>query len=441
MTASRGIRRRGFTTRVGEVPEGPERRRRQLHFFVRWNKYVPGMKGRPTERARFFDTRERAQAYADGLQELWRKRPPDKFPTVDVPTDSVAAFAKRWWKEYLAREVTAATRSNYKGALRHIIGDAAVAQVLEIEPRKDKKTWLDGDEIGRMTVSAITPALVILFHQRMYDRGLSLPTRRHVHTCLGALLFYAKCCGLLAGGDNPCREMSKKMRKRNEQYAEPQPNPMTVEDAEAFLAWTKAHATPAEHAYFQFLHDEGTRPGEASALKWSKVAFDDARATIDENFSPDLLRERQKTGPWPASGDKPTKTYQARGIDLTDEVIVLLSALRRDQAAAALRRGRKPPIYVFTTRTHTQLCQNGNVTRVMKTGLAALKLSAKKYSLYSLRDTFATSHLVEHWDQRLAWVSQQLGHKNPETTRRHYYKFTPTRTTRGFANQIRNRGR
>lgn len=440
MTASRGIRRRGFTTRIGEVPEGPERLRRKLHFFVRWNKYVPGMKGRPKERVRFFLTLEQAQEFAEGLQELWRTRPPDKYPEVNLAAGSVAAFAKRWWKEYLLREVTAATRDSYRSSLRHIIGDAVVAHTLEVDLKTAKATWLKGDEIGQMHVSAITPALVIQFHQRMFDRGLTLPTRRHVHACLGALLFYAKCCGLLAGGDNPCREMSKKMRKRNEYHAEPLPNPLSVEDDDRLFPYLAAHE-PKSHPYLLFLHDEGARPGEASALKWDKVFLDEGRATIDENFSPALLREREKSGPWPASGDKPTKTYQRRDIDLTDAVVAVLRTLRRWQREEALRRGKKPPVYVFTTQKLSQLRQNGHITRVLTRSLAALDLRAKQYSLYSLRDTFATSHLVEHWDTRLAWVSHQLGHKNPETTRRHYYKFTPTRNTRGFANEIRNRGR
>lgn len=413
MTQSRNIRKRGFTVRVDEITSAAERARRKLHWFVVWNKYIPGVTGRPRQRSQFFATQVQAQEYADKLQELWRTRPPDTHPEPDYAAGTVNDFYKRWKAEYLAREVTAATRRSYAVSFKHI----------------------EQDQIGRTHVSAITPAAVILFHQRLLDRGVRLSTRRHVHGCLSAMLFYAKCCGLLAGGDNPCKEMSKKMRKKGEFHAEPEPHPFDAEDADRVLQYFREHE-PKSYDYVLFLHDQGPRPGEASALQWPKIDLPRANAHIDRSFSPSLFAEREQSGPWPACGDKETKTYQERDLELTDLVVEMLKRRRIER----LRSGRKSE-YVFTNNRGGQLRQNGNISRVLTRVLKALDLDGQGYSLYSFRDTFATSHLVEHWDERLAWVSNQLGHKNPETTRRHYYKFKPTKNTRRFANEIRNRGR
>jgi integrase len=417
MTRSRDIRQRGLAINIKPVPEA-ERSRRKLHWRVRWNKYIAGIPS-PKGRTRHFETEEDALRYKAKLEELWRQRPPEERP--EYPAGTVNDFyQKRWLPEYIEKgEVTAATADSYGVSFKHI----------------------ERDEIGRTPLAAITPAAVIRFHQRMRERGTRLPTRLHVHYCLSALFFYAKCNDLLPGGDNPCKEMSKKMRSKNELVIEPEPSPFSAEDAERLLKHLAEHERDS-YPYLLFLHDEGCRPGEASALKWDKIDLDNATAMIDESYSPNLYRQRLKKGPWPASGDKDTKTHQKREIELTDLVVEVLRKLRQEQRQRALRNGWKQPVYVFTTvRDGIQLKQNGNINTVLKRTLETLELDRDKYSLYSLRDTFATSHLVDHWDRLLPAVSKQLGHKNPETTRRHYYKFQPTLRTRGFVNGIRTRGR
>jgi integrase len=419
MTVSRNLRKRGLTVNVKQVSE-QDRARRKKPWRVRWNKYFPGLPQRK-QRSEYFVTEEKALEFKARLEQLWRDKPPERHPALDLLPGTVAEFYHQEWRpKYLEQgEVSAATCDGYHSVFTNHIAP---------------------DPISAMQLTAIVPADLIDFHQRMRARSTGLPTRRHAHFTLSALFFYAKCRGRLPAGDNPCKEMSKRMRTKNELAAEPEPHPFSMEDAPRLLAHLAAHE-PDAYPYLLFLHDEGCRPGEASALKWDKIDLQNATAVIDESFSPNLYRRRLQKGPWPASGDKDTKTHQKREIELTDLVVTVLRKLRQEQRARALKRGWKQPVYVFTTaRDGVQLRQNGHVNTVLKRALDALDLDRTQYSLYSLRDTFATSHLVDHWERLLPAVSRQLGHKNPETTRRHYYKFQPTLRTRGFVNEIRHRG-
>ncbi len=62
-------------------------------------------------------------------------------------------------------------------------------------------------------------------------------------------------------------------------------------------------------------------------------------------------------------------------------------------------------------------------------------LALPRHTPHHFRDTFASTHLTQHWG-KLGWVSRQLGHESTRTTEEHYYAFQPTADTERYADQI-----
>jgi integrase len=98
-------------------------------------------------------------------------------------------------------------------------------------------------------------------------------------------------------------------------------------------------------------------------------------------------------------------------------------------------RADRKVAYVFTNGHGSPRRQDGNMRRVFARVCDRLTLDG--FTPHDLRDTFATIHLSTDWDNKLPWVSRQLGHADVQTTIRHYFKFRPTTATKAFANQIR----
>ena len=88
------------------------------------------------------------------------------------------------------------------------------------------------------------------------------------------------------------------------------------------------------------------------------------------------------------------------------------------------------PIYLLTNRRGSPRRQDGNLRRVLNRVLAGAKIT-KHHTIYDLRDTFATTHLLQDWG-KITWVSTQLGHASVSTTEKHYYKFKPSAATAGY---------
>jgi integrase len=64
------------------------------------------------------------------------------------------------------------------------------------------------------------------------------------------------------------------------------------------------------------------------------------------------------------------------------------------------------------------------------------RIGLSDHTPHDCRDTFATMHLTDDWNQ-LGWVSAQLGHEKVTTTENHYYKWRPTEASKQYANLVR----
>src|SRR5262249_24920408 len=211
----------------------------------------------------------------------------------------------------------------------------------------------------------------------------------------------------------------------NERLSKSKANPLSEDQAEAFLDYAKTHER-RWYPYLLFLHDTGVRPGEATALKWRVVRLERHEADIVASF---CTKSHQ---------DKATKTGEERTIELSDLVVEVLIAWRKDQTTHSLAAGRTRREYVFTNLRGARLRQDSQVTAAFARICRAVGLvdadGKSRHSLYDLRSTFATTHIMAG---RVAFAQHQLGHKHQQTTTTHYFKWLPTDRTKGFANLIR----
>ena len=217
----------------------------------------------------------------------------------------------------------------------------------EVKAHKEAATYRSYEQLVRLylvpglgswKLADLTPPKVKQFYETLHGKGTGLATRRHVHSCLSSALTAAVFDKAIAF--NPCLQLGRKIRHKDEDDLDPEPHPLTPEQAALFLDQVEAVERDWLE-YFQFAHDTGCRVGEIAALKWigkdgrSNVDLDTARVRIEAAYSPSDGK------------DKSPKTHQRRWVDLTDLVVSQLRDLRRRQKEQAFKDGGKPPVYVF----------------------------------------------------------------------------------------------
>ncbi len=248
---------------------------------------------------------------------------------------------------------------------------------------------------------------------------------------------------------NPCAALIKKLKDKA-RHVEPEPNPLTADQAAAFLDYVRSGIVPGSmdvdgprgrgrkvltpgfgakwYAYFYTLRWTGMRPGEAAALRWS--SFDPTAKTlrIEVNYSPAAY---QQAG---GSGDVTTKSGKSRLIELGAAHVAILAALPRP--ADRVVGGRRVSPYLFVTDRGTRILpDSATARRIFARAMTAIGLEAAGHTIYDLRDTFATTHLAAG-DDRLLWVSTMLGHADVSTTTRRYVKYVRTTARTSFADAI-----
>ena len=136
------------------------------------------------------------------------------------------------------------------------------------------------------------------------------------------------------------------------------------------------------------------RPGEIIALKWSKVDFNMKQILVDSR-----IREGKVDLP---------KGGKIRLINMLPQAEEALRAQQRD---TGLRSE-----YVFLNRDGRPYYQIDYINLKFKN--VCEKAGVRVDSLYNMKDTFIT-HMLQT-GQNETWLTQQIGHDEISTTRKHY---------------------
>ena len=158
---------------------------------------------------------------------------------------------------------------------------------------------------------------------------------------------------------------------------------------------------------YLFILNTGIRCGEAIALEWSDIDFENRICRINKNFT--LVKSRDKN--WNAGKRQKlvseTKTVAGvREIPLNDRAVEMLQQIQSYNR----KRGIETP-YVISTDSGARISER-SLFQSLEYALGAAEIH--HIGLHGLRHTFASTLLRKGVD--IAVVSKLLGHRNVTTT-------------------------
>src|SRR5207249_9347179 len=128
---------------------------------------------------------------------------------------------------------------------------------------------------------------------------------------------------------------------------------------------------------------------------------------------------------WSLGRVKPTKTYEARVVDVTPELAVTLQTHLTWLKMEALRHWWGDPDWLFPNE-EGKPADESRVRKIFKRALRTARLP--EFRFYDLRHTYASLLLAA--GAPITYVSAQLGHANASTTLRYYAKWISSKGRR-----------
>jgi integrase len=350
------------------------------------------------------------------------------------------AFVEEWFRTVITRR-KASTRNSYRQVMdTHILPTLGAIELAD-------------ETFG---VQQITEMLTV-----RAEAGVTWGTQKVIIRVVSSALTYAVHCRRLRA--NPALKLAAFLKDTNAtDYDDPEPNPLTPTQFDAFIHWLETGAVkgnpdrpidgpklrggqlrtkgyPEWADYFLSLGLTGTRRGEAAAMKISEVKFHHVvlengkpcqKPTAWVNFSHSPAEQKEKGG----DGNVKPKTKRGkRPIELSPEVVTVwqrIIAVRKTELLAA----GKHDGYLWVMRGKRITSNHQTAERVFDRAMKALGIDHEGHTIQSLRDTFATMHLMR--GTPLIWVSAQLGHAQRSTTLNKYSKWMPDGTGQTFAGAI-----
>jgi len=337
---------------------------------------------------------------------------PEEEPTPKaIPT--LEAYFQGLLDTHFDMAVADSTRESYEGNFRlHILPELGGLELRQITRDRVKafvahllKKTYNVRKVVKETLEDGTAKE----SETIEERPLSRPSIRIIVAELCAVLNHAREDGHIQ--NNPAARLSKFYKKAKVVHDEIQP--LTAHEVLLFLQAVQA-AAPHYYPLFLCALHTGMRSGEIAALRWSDIDFAGKFIRLQKNLS------RGKVGD--------TKTGKTRRVDISDELISTLEALRRTRRAEYLQRGSNEiPEWVFlspgrlekdeetgkTKRAEGRRVDMHNVkTRCFHACLA--KAGLRRIRFHDLRHTYATLLLMQ--GESPAYVRDQLGHTSIKMT-------------------------
>jgi len=195
--------------------------------------------------------------------------------------------------------------------------------------------------------------------------------------------------------------------------------PLTEEESLLFLK-TALEWDPGHYPMFLTSLHTGLRSGEVIALQWPDV-----------DWNGKFLEVRRQIVLTKVTSLK-TKNGRRR-VDLSDDLLETLAALKKKRQEEALRIGSNEISEWLWANKKGQRIDIGNVkTNSFKRVLRKAGLRDIRY--HDLRHTYASQLLAQ--GEPVTYVSQQLGHANPQITFRVYAHWIPNKSQRKAVNRL-----
>lgn len=255
-------------------------------------------------------------------------------------------------------------------------------------------------ELGRVALSALQPAAVQRFVNRVSASGAAPRTVVHVLACLRAAMSQAVRWGLL--DRNPCDHIKSPRIPHSE------PQILSPEQTRALLVQVKGD--PLE-ALYVLAAMTGMRQGEILGLRWSAVNLTAGTLSVERTLwwepDPEAKAAGRKITRKPTLVDPKTERSR-RTIHLPARVVTALTDHRKREMQT---RKEVDAGLVFCRPTGTAL-EPGAAYRGLRRHLAAAKLPIVRF--HDLRHGMASLHLAD--GMPVSQVSELLGHANASVT-------------------------
>lgn len=160
--------------------------------------------------------------------------------------------------------------------------------------------------------------------------------------------------------------------------------------------------------FIMFQSRTGARVGEAIALTWADLDLRDGQALI------------RRTMPIHRQIGTPKTLSSVRSCDLSPELVATLGALQASQRTYWFSKGKEMPEWVFCK--HNESAPDYSVFR-RAFNLIQKKAGVRQRRPHDLRHTYASLSLLA--GKPIAYVSAQMGHKNPQITLSIYARWVP----------------
>lgn len=271
--------------------------------------------------------------------------------------------------------------------------------------------------LGAIKIQELNRASVKMLLTQKRNVGLSKNTVRLIRVCLSVMCSEALDDGHIK--ENPATALGRAGFRRGVRLT-PAIRAFSQADLAQFLNVTE-RLCPDYYPLFLTLARTGCRPGEALALRWSDLNFDEREIRVERAFSCGQLG--------------PTKTGSIRYVDMSRELASVLRQLYcKRQREHESRNRDEVPEWIFINSVGRPIDEN-RPRKVFTKVLARAAL--RDHTVYDLRHTFATLHLAK--GHPITYVSAQLGHSSPSTTLRWYAHWLPTSEKR-YADSLDTRG-
>ncbi len=270
-------------------------------------------------------------------------------------------------------------------------------------------------KFGQLCLDDLTRVKMKEFVAELVEKGLARDSIRLVLASLA--IVYNQAIEDKVVSENPAKSLGTFYRQAPVKHEEI--TPLTEEESVLFLGTTLKYE-PKRYPLFLCALHTGMRSGELAGIQWPDV-----------DWHGKFLEVRRQVVRGQVTSLK-TKNGRRR-VDLSDDLLEALRGLRRQMQEEAMKDGKNAiPEWIFSNRQGGFLDMYNVKRRYFKRVLH--KAGLRDIRFHDLRHTFASQLLCNGGN--ILYVSQQLGHANPQITMKIYSHWIPNDSQREAMNRL-----
>jgi len=286
-------------------------------------------------------------------------------------------------------------------------------------PTLKPKTWIcyEGSmrnhvlpKFGQLPLDEVTRPKMKEFVAELVEGGLARDSIRLVLSSLR--IVYTQAIEDKIVSENPAQRLGTFYRQAPVKHEEI--TPLTEEEFLLFLGTTLKYR-PRHYPLFLCALHTGMRSGELAGIQWTDVDWHGKFLEVRRQIVlGEVTNLKTKNG--------------RRKVDCSDDLLETLSNLRRQMQEEALRRGKNEISKWVFGDPQVSNVKRYHFKRILR------KAGLRDIRFHDLRHTFASQLLCN--GANILYVSQQLGHANPQITMRIYSHWIPNDNQRQVMNRL-----